>query len=150
VAVSFEWDGVSDKTYAIMCEDYASESGYEYVDSTNPQLGDGSLIAKFSDGTVTSTDWKAYTVTFGPTDASVSAGCGTNNLGACQVQVSLAFHFSAPPPFRFRANRIRWRDSSGDSWSTITRAEKAGLGIVMPEAGLPVMASLVRETKSCG
>jgi hypothetical protein len=106
VAVSFEWDGVSDKTYAIMCEDYASESGYEYVDSNNPQLGDGSLIAKFSDGTVTSTDWKAYTVTFGPTDASVSAGCGTNNLGACQVQVRLV-SFLRPPPFSIScANQV--------------------------------------------
>ena len=31
VRVSFEWDGVSSLTYAIQCEDYASESGYEYV-----------------------------------------------------------------------------------------------------------------------
>jgi len=86
VAVSFEYDGTSDKTYAIMCQDYASASGYEYTSTNSPQLGDGSLLAEFSDGTVTSTSWKAYTVTFGPTDASISAGCSSSNLNACAIQ----------------------------------------------------------------
>jgi hypothetical protein len=44
VGVSFEWDGTSDKEYAIMCMDYASDSGYEYTETTTPGLGDGSLM----------------------------------------------------------------------------------------------------------
>jgi len=86
VAVSFNYDGTSDKTYAIMCQDYASSSGYEYTSTSSPQLGDGNLLAEFSDGTVTSSAWKAYTVTFGPTDASITAGCSSSNLGACAIQ----------------------------------------------------------------
>ena len=60
VNIGFEYDGVSEKTYAIMCEDYASESGFEY-EERGPQLGDGSLLAEFSDGTRTSSAWKAST-----------------------------------------------------------------------------------------
>mmetsp|Transcript_34054 Transcript_34054/g.47195 ORF Transcript_34054/g.47195 Transcript_34054/m.47195 type:complete len:355 (-) Transcript_34054:194-1258(-) len=86
VAVSFEYDGVSSKTYAILCQDWASDSGYEYTNTESPQLGDGALIAKFSDGTVTSSTWKSYTVTFGPTDASNLAGCSKTSLDTCVVQ----------------------------------------------------------------
>jgi len=86
VKVSFEYDGTSSKTYAIMCQDYASESGYEYISTSSPKLGDGSLLAEFSDGTKTSSDWKVYTATFGPTDASVTAGCTSSNLDVCAVE----------------------------------------------------------------
>lgn len=88
VRVAFEWDGTSSLTYAIQCEDYASKSGYEYTGSANPQLGDGALIATFDDGlgTVTAANWRVYTVTFGPTDASRSAGCSADNLGKCVVE----------------------------------------------------------------
>lgn len=89
VRVEFEWDGSSDITYAIQCEDYASVSGYEYVETQRPQLGDGALIAQFDDGlrTVTSaSDWRVYVATFGPTDASQSAGCSATNLAACVVE----------------------------------------------------------------
>eukprot|EP01060_Flectonema_neradi_P022385 TRINITY_DN3063_c0_g1_i3.p1 TRINITY_DN3063_c0_g1~~TRINITY_DN3063_c0_g1_i3.p1 ORF type:complete len:332 (+),score=74.25 TRINITY_DN3063_c0_g1_i3:49-1044(+) len=85
VQVSFEWDGVSDKVYAIECQDYASDSGYEYIGTTSPQLGDGALIAEFSDGTVTTADWKLFVVTHGPTDASIAAGCSSTNLDACAI-----------------------------------------------------------------
>merc|ERR1712192_68461 len=85
VRVSFEYDGTSAKTYAIMCQDYASDSGYEYTSTASPKLGDGSLLAEFSDGTTTSTDWKVYTVTYGPTAASITAGCSATNLDACAV-----------------------------------------------------------------
>eukprot|EP00930_Biecheleria_cincta_P066300 TRINITY_DN5238_c1_g2_i1.p1 TRINITY_DN5238_c1_g2~~TRINITY_DN5238_c1_g2_i1.p1 ORF type:complete len:693 (+),score=94.90 TRINITY_DN5238_c1_g2_i1:43-2121(+) len=85
VKVSFDYDG-GKKVYAILCQDYASTSGYEYTDTTTPQLGDGVLVAEFSDGTRTSKDWKTYTVTFGPTDASNSAGCSSSNLGVCALQ----------------------------------------------------------------
>ena len=67
---------------------YASDSGYEYTETNSPQLGDGSLLAEFSDGTRTSKDWKVYTVTFGPTDASISGGCSQLNSLAIQKLVS--------------------------------------------------------------
>eukprot|EP01060_Flectonema_neradi_P037916 TRINITY_DN7791_c3_g1_i1.p1 TRINITY_DN7791_c3_g1~~TRINITY_DN7791_c3_g1_i1.p1 ORF type:complete len:314 (+),score=65.04 TRINITY_DN7791_c3_g1_i1:77-1018(+) len=86
VQVSFDWDGVSDKVFAISCQDYASTSGYEYIDTTSPQLGDGALIAEFSDGTITSSSWKYYVTNYGPTDASIAAGCSATNLAACAVQ----------------------------------------------------------------
>eukprot|EP00386_Alphamonas_edax_P015383 GDKI01047018.1.p2 GENE.GDKI01047018.1~~GDKI01047018.1.p2 ORF type:complete len:283 (-),score=90.42 GDKI01047018.1:331-1179(-) len=86
VKVSFEYDGTSAKTYAIACSDYASASGYEYTGTDKPQLGDGALIAKFSDGTVTDANWKQYVVTHGPTDASTAAGCSASNLAPCVVQ----------------------------------------------------------------
>ena len=89
VAVSFEWDGLSSLTYAIQCEDYASPSGFEYIGTDRPQLGDGALIAELDDGlgTVTSPEsWKVHTVTFGPTDESRSAGCSAQNLDACVVE----------------------------------------------------------------
>jgi len=89
VRVSFEWNGTSNITYAIQCEDYASDSGYEYIESDRPQLGDGALIAEFDDGmgTVTSeSSWRVYTATFGPTDVSLSAGCSPSNLSKCVVE----------------------------------------------------------------
>ena len=88
VRVAFDWDGTSSLTYAIQCEDYASESGYEYTGSDRPQLGDGALIAEFNDGlgTVTAAEsWRVYTATFGPTNASQQNGCSASNLGACVV-----------------------------------------------------------------
>jgi len=89
VRVSFEWDGLSSLAYAIQCEDYASESGYEYVGTNRAQLGDGALIAEFDDGldTVTNSEtWRVYTATFGPTDASLEDGCSAENLEACKVE----------------------------------------------------------------
>jgi len=88
VKVAFEWNGSSSITYAIQCEDFASDSGYEYIGSSRPQLGDGALIAKFDDGlgTETSANWKVYTSTFGPTDASLLAGCSATNLDKCAVE----------------------------------------------------------------
>lgn len=89
VRVEFDWDGASDITYALECEDFASLSGYEYVGTQRPQLGDGALIAQFDDGfeTVTSSaDWRAHVATFGPTDASIDAGCSPTSLAACAVE----------------------------------------------------------------
>mmetsp|Transcript_50262 Transcript_50262/g.114186 ORF Transcript_50262/g.114186 Transcript_50262/m.114186 type:complete len:756 (-) Transcript_50262:424-2691(-) len=85
VQVSFEWDGVSDKEFAIMCMDYASTSGYEYTETTSAQIGDGVLMAEFSDGTVTGSAWSTFVVTHGPTDESETAGCSATNLDACVV-----------------------------------------------------------------
>ena len=89
VRIAFRWDGASNLTYAIQCEDYASASGYEYIESGWPQLGDGALIATFDDGmdTVTSArTWRIKAVTHGPTDASIAAGCAPDNLSACVVE----------------------------------------------------------------
>ena len=87
VKVSFEYDESSgNKVYAILCQDYASDSGYEYTSTNSPQLGDGALLAEFSDGTTTTSAWKSYVVTFGPTDASISSGCSSSNLSPCAVQ----------------------------------------------------------------
>eukprot|EP00438_Fugacium_kawagutii_P032630 Skav232015 [mRNA] locus=scaffold3320:62406:66626:- [translate_table: standard] len=49
-------------------------------------LGDGALLAEFSDGTRTTSAWKSYVVTFGPTDASISSGCSSSNLSPCAIQ----------------------------------------------------------------
>ncbi len=88
VRIAFDWNGTSNITYAIQCEDYASDSGYEYIGTARPQLGDGALIAEFGDGlgTVTSANWRVYTATFGPTDASLAAGCSAKDLSKCIVE----------------------------------------------------------------
>eukprot|EP00931_Biecheleriopsis_adriatica_P111186 TRINITY_DN8553_c0_g1_i1.p1 TRINITY_DN8553_c0_g1~~TRINITY_DN8553_c0_g1_i1.p1 ORF type:complete len:310 (+),score=42.37 TRINITY_DN8553_c0_g1_i1:122-931(+) len=88
VKVTFQYSGTGPKVYAILCQDFATPSGYEYTASRKPQLGDGALIAEFSDGTVTSSDWKSYVVTHGPTDASIAAGCDRRNLEACKIQTN--------------------------------------------------------------
>eukprot|EP00930_Biecheleria_cincta_P018704 TRINITY_DN14475_c0_g1_i1.p1 TRINITY_DN14475_c0_g1~~TRINITY_DN14475_c0_g1_i1.p1 ORF type:complete len:347 (+),score=29.76 TRINITY_DN14475_c0_g1_i1:51-1043(+) len=118
VSVSFTYDGTSPKTYAILCQDYASDSGYEYIGTSSPQLGDGALIAEFSDGTVTSTSWKSYVVTHGPTAASESAGCSASNLSPCAVA-----DYGTPS---------NWFSTSFDdsSWAAATQytAQEAGWG----------------------
>ena len=89
VRVAFEWDGTSSLTYAIQCEDFASESGYEYTGTARPQLGDGALIAEFNDGLGSVTEasrWRVYTASFGPTDTSLQAGCSANRLSKCLVE----------------------------------------------------------------
>jgi len=86
VKVSFDYDGTSAKTYAILCQDYASSSGYEYTSTSSPKLGDGNLLAEFSDGVKTSNVWKTWTVTYGPTEASETAGCSASDLSKCVVQ----------------------------------------------------------------
>lgn len=92
VNVSFTWDGVSDKVYAIKCQDYATESGYEYTEAdgtlrgVSTNLGDGALLAKFSDGTRSDTSWVVYTQTYGPTQASIDAGCNATALDLCEIE----------------------------------------------------------------
>jgi len=51
-------------TIAVMARDNASpKTGMEYADTN---IGDGGFILKFSDGTVTSSEWKALCVSRGP------------------------------------------------------------------------------------
>lgn len=52
VKVAFKWNGSSSISYAIKCEDFASESGYEYIGSGHPQLGDGPSLPSLMMGWV--------------------------------------------------------------------------------------------------
>lgn len=85
VQVTFDVPEGTTPVYAIVASDFATDSGYEYTSTNSPQLGDGGLIAVFSDGQVTGADWKCYTVLYGPTEASEAAGCSGTNLDACEV-----------------------------------------------------------------
>ncbi len=53
-------------TIAVMAKDnFDPKTGMEYA---NTNIGDGGFILKFSDGTVTSGDWKAKKISWGPID----------------------------------------------------------------------------------
>ena len=53
-------------TFAFKAKDYADPlTGLEY---NNTRVGDGGLIARFSNGVVTGSGWKAKTISHGPTD----------------------------------------------------------------------------------
>lgn len=53
-------------TFAFMASDYADPlTGLEY---NNTKVGDGGLIAQFSNGVVTGSGWRAKTISHGPTD----------------------------------------------------------------------------------
>tara|TARA_B110000285_G_C14745954_1_gene432967 strand:+ start:85 stop:648 length:564 start_codon:yes stop_codon:yes gene_type:complete len=115
--VSFEWDGVSERQYAFKASDYASTSGYEYTDTNNPGLGDGAFIAWFTDGTSTSSAWKVFTTSYGPTDASITSGCSSSNLTPCAIETT--------------TEPTGWSgDSSFDdsAWSTATTYTEAQAG----------------------
>ena len=85
VQVIFEIPKDTQPVYGILASDFATDSGYEYTQTSSPQLGDGGLIATFSDGTITQKNWKCHTVLYGPTTDSEAAGCSANNLTACKV-----------------------------------------------------------------
>ena len=56
-------------TIAVMAKDFAdAQTGLEY---NNTRIGDGGLILKFGDGTVTSKAWKAKKVFWGPLDRDI-------------------------------------------------------------------------------
>jgi hypothetical protein len=73
-------------TYAVKAKDFATSSGYEYTSTTTPKLGDGGVRIYLSDGTVSSASWKCFTTSYGPTAASVNAGCSASNLTPCAIQ----------------------------------------------------------------
>lgn len=54
-------------------------------DGCGAWVGDGALLAEFSDGTRTSRDWKILTVNYGPTDASIANGCGFDDISSCAL-----------------------------------------------------------------
>lgn len=86
VAVAFPVPADGPRTYAFLASDFATDSGYEYIDTDHPKLGDGGIIISLSDGTVSSGAWKCMTVRYGPTEASDATGCGPSNLEACEVE----------------------------------------------------------------
>ncbi len=56
-------------TIAVLAKDFAdSQTGLEY---NNTRIGDGGLILKFGDGTVTSKAWKAKKVFWGPLNGDI-------------------------------------------------------------------------------
>ena len=64
------------RTFAIFAKDYADDvTGLEY---DNTCVGDGGLKAVFSNGVVTNSDWKFFTIFYGP-----------NNLAECLPGVDL-------------------------------------------------------------
>lgn len=90
-AVQFTFDAGNDseRVYAIKAKDWAdSTSGYEYTASKLASIGGGGLRALLSDGTYTSSVWRCFTTSYGPTDESVAAGCSAANLSLCAVQNS--------------------------------------------------------------
>ena len=55
-------------TFAFKAVDYGdAKTGLEY---NNTKVGDGGLIARFSNGVVTGSGWKATTISHGPTDVA--------------------------------------------------------------------------------
>ena len=88
-AVRFTFDvdtSSSSYVYAIKVRDWANaNTGYEYMESSHPGVGGGGLKVKFSDGTVSSSTWKCYVTSTGPTTESQTNGCSDSNYDACEV-----------------------------------------------------------------
>jgi hypothetical protein len=76
------------RLYAIKASDFTTISGYEYINTNKPQLGDGALIVSLNDGTVSNSTWKCFTTSFGPTDESIAAGCSEKNINPCQLKIT--------------------------------------------------------------
>lgn len=93
-AVKFTFDATKGlaRTYAIKATDWVSSgnNGYEYSSTTAPQLGDGGLRVLLSDGTVSNSSWKCFTTNYGPTSASIAAGCSSTNLTPCALKLTAA------------------------------------------------------------
>ena len=122
-AVKFTFDvtsGVS-RQYAIKANDFSTESGFEYTNTTSPQLGDGSLLISLSDGTVSSAAWKCMTTSYGPTDESIAAGCSAKNLDPCELS-----HTDEPDGWTL----ITYDDSDWDIATTYTETEAGDATII--------------------
>jgi hypothetical protein len=87
VKFSFQVTKGDKRVYAIKASDFATESGYEYT-LNNPQIGDGGLRIAMTDGTVSSTEWKCFVTSYGPTDESNAAGCSATNLSVCKLRTA--------------------------------------------------------------
>jgi len=86
MSVSFTVADDAPYTLAIRAKDWSDPStGYEYMESDHPGIGGGGLKVKLDDGTVSSSAWKCYLVSSGPTAASQAKGCSESNYDACEV-----------------------------------------------------------------
>ena len=96
VKFSFDTDTSSTRVYAVKAKDWAdSVTGYQFMGASKETdqgqkslalIGDGALRVLLSDGTVSNSAWKCMTTSYGPTEASVAAGCSTSNFAACRIQ----------------------------------------------------------------
>ena len=85
-------------TFAFKASDYADPlTGLEY---NNTKVGDGGLIARFSNGVVTGSGWKAKTISHGPTD-----------LRACLANPKTCRVINTPAPTNWTTT------SAASSWS---------------------------------
>lgn len=116
VKFSFTHTVGESKTYAVKAKDFATPTGYEYTNTSTPQLGDGALRIILSDGTVTNKNWKCFTTNYGPTAASITAGCSATNLTPCALQIT--------------AEPTNWTSPSFDhsSWSAASEFTEAQAG----------------------
>lgn len=96
IKFSFETDTSSSRVYAIKAKDWAdTTTGFEYMSAykevddgqkSMAKLGSGALRVLLSDGVVSSSEWKCFTMSYGPTDASIENGCSNSHFSACRVQ----------------------------------------------------------------
>ena len=85
-------------TFAFKASDYADPlTGLEY---NNTKVGDGGLIARFSNGLVTGRGWRAKTISHGPID-----------LGTCLADPSTCTVANTPAPAKWTTT------SSASKWS---------------------------------
>ena len=92
VKFSFDTDTSSSRVYAIKAKDWADVStGYEYMSAykeissgqkSMAKLGSGDLRVLLSDGIVSSSEWKCFTTSYGPTGDD----CSNTNFDACRIQ----------------------------------------------------------------
>ena len=86
IRLTFDVDTSSSHVHAIKVRDWSdAKTGFEYMESSHPGIGGGGLKVKFSDGTVSSSSWKCYVTSSGPTTESQSKGCSESNYDACEV-----------------------------------------------------------------
>lgn len=83
---TFDVDTSNTHVYAIKARDWAdSATGYEYMETDHAAIGGGGLKVMLSDGTVSSSQWKCYVISTGPTTESQNDGCDKDNFSKCKV-----------------------------------------------------------------
>lgn len=97
VAFTFEAPSSGTYTYAFLAKDYSDSQGLE-VNSKDGAIcvGDGGIIVRISDGTVTSANWKCKVINYGPTNLETcyspsTPKClptGDTPLGVCNLTIT--------------------------------------------------------------
>eukprot|EP00122_Pirum_gemmata_P013712 Pgem_evm1s12768 len=131
-AVQVKWDVTEAdkdvKVFALLCQDFATSSGFEYTNSTEhePQLGDGNLIAFFESNKgktwKTSSDWLTYKLNIGPINMiSGDKHCNKDNLDKCVMQTN-----ETPENW----NQINFKPTREGNWERATNytVEETGMG----------------------